>query len=82
MVQLFLDGGGFMWPILIVFIFGLAFVIERIYHLLKGMTTDLSFAESISDVEFDAKPERSSKYFAANNYSSIKQIEEKTSAVT
>ena len=49
MVQLFLDGGGFMWPILIVFIFGLAFVIERIYHLLKGMTTDLSFAESISE---------------------------------
>ena len=49
MVQLFLDGGGFMWPILIVFIFGLAFVIERIYHLLKGMATDLSFAESISD---------------------------------
>ena len=48
MVQLFLDGGGFMWPILIVFIFGLAFVIERIYHLLKGMTTDLAFAESIS----------------------------------
>ena len=41
MVQLFLDGGGFMWPILIVFIFGLAFVIERIYHLLKGMATDL-----------------------------------------
>ena len=49
MVQLFLDGGGFMWPILIVFIFGLAFVIERIYHLLKGMATDLSFAEAISE---------------------------------
>ena len=49
MVQLFLDGGGFMWPILIVFIFGLSFVIERIYHLLKGMSTDLSFAESIAD---------------------------------
>ncbi len=49
MVQLFLDGGGFMWPILIVFIFGLAFVIERIYYLLKGMSTDLSFAESIAN---------------------------------
>jgi len=49
MVQLFLDGGGFMWPILIVFIFGLAFVIERIYHLLKGMATDFSFAQSISN---------------------------------
>jgi biopolymer transport protein ExbB len=50
MVQLFLDGGGFMWPILIVFIFGLAFVIERIYHLLKGLSTDLSFAESLSNI--------------------------------
>ena len=50
MVQLFLDGGGFMWPILIVFIFGLAFVIERIYNLLKGMSTDLNFAESLSNI--------------------------------
>lgn len=49
MVQLFLDGGGFMWPILIVFIFGLAFVIERIYYLVKGMSTDFSFAESIAN---------------------------------
>ena len=48
MVQLFLDGGGFMWPILIVFIFGLAFVIERIYHLLKGMATDISFAQGVA----------------------------------
>ena len=31
MVQLFIDGGGFMWPILIVFIFGFTFVGERIY---------------------------------------------------
>ena len=58
MVQLFLDGGGFMWPILIVFIFGLAFVIERIYHLLKGMSTDISFAQdvakTISDQGLDA----------------------------
>ena len=53
MVQLFLDGGGFMWPILIVFIFGLAFVIERIYHLLKGMSTDLNFAESLSNTISD-----------------------------
>ena len=49
MVQLFLDGGGFMWPILVIFIFGLAFVIERIYHLIKGMTTDLDFAISVAD---------------------------------
>jgi len=50
MVQLFLDGGGFMWPILIVFIFGLAFVIERIYHLVKGMGTNLDFALSVANI--------------------------------
>jgi biopolymer transport protein ExbB len=53
MVQLFLDGGGFMWPILVVFIFGLAFVIERIYHLLKGMSTDISFAQDVANTISD-----------------------------
>lgn len=53
MVQLFLDGGGFMWPILVVFIFGLAFVIERIYHLLKGMSTDISFAHDVANTISD-----------------------------
>ena len=33
MVQLFIDGGGFMWPILGIFIVGLVFVLERLYHL-------------------------------------------------
>ena len=44
MVQLFIDGGGFMWPILIVFIFGFTFVGERIYHLMKGLGADYNFA--------------------------------------
>ena len=30
MVQLFIDGGGFMWPILFIFIIGFVFVGERL----------------------------------------------------
>ena len=49
MVQLFIDGGGFMWPILIVFIFGFTFVGERIYHLMKGLGADYSFATEVAE---------------------------------
>ena len=48
MVQLFIDGGGFMWPILIVFIFGFTFVGERIYHLMKGLGADYNFAIEVA----------------------------------
>ena len=50
MVQLFLDGGGFMWPILIIFIFGFVFVGERLYHLIKGMASNFDFANEVSDI--------------------------------
>ena len=50
MVQLFIDGGGFMWPILIVFIFGFTFVGERIYHLMKGLGADYNFATEVANV--------------------------------
>ncbi|MBA7598058.1 MAG: MotA/TolQ/ExbB proton channel family protein [Calditrichaeota bacterium] len=36
MVDYFLQGGGFMWPILIAGVAGIAFSLERLYHLLKG----------------------------------------------
>ena len=47
MVQLFIDGGGFMWPILFIFIIGFVFVGERLYHLIKGLATNEEFAEGI-----------------------------------
>ena len=49
MVQLFIDGGGFMWPILIIFIFGFTFVGERIYHLMKGLGADYNFANEVAE---------------------------------
>jgi biopolymer transport protein ExbB len=36
MVKLFLDGGEFMWPILVLLIIGLAFVIERFWTLTRN----------------------------------------------
>ena len=48
MVQLFIDGGGFMWPILFVFIVGFVFVGERLYHLIKGLATKEEFAEEVA----------------------------------
>ena len=44
MVQLFFDGGGFMWPILVIFIIGLIFVLERLIHLIKGLGLNENFA--------------------------------------
>ena len=49
MVQLFIDGGGFMWPILIIFIIGLAFVIERLVHLIGGLGVGEEFTNSIAN---------------------------------
>jgi len=49
MVQLFIDGGGFMWPILFIFIIGFVFVIERLYHLIKGLSSNKDFAYKIAE---------------------------------
>ena len=48
MVQLFIDGGGFMIPILVIFILGLVFVLERLYHLFKGLSSNEEFAYDIA----------------------------------
>ena len=48
MVQLFIDGGGFMWPILFIFIIGFVFVIERLYHLFKGLSSNEDFAYKVA----------------------------------
>ena len=49
MVQLFIDGGGFMWPILFIFIIGFVFVGERLYHLLKGLSAKEDFSEMVCE---------------------------------
>ena len=48
MVYYFLEGGAFMWPILITLLFGLAFVIERAYSLMMSAVDSQTFFESVS----------------------------------
>ena len=48
MVYYFLEGGAFMWPILLTLLFGLAFVIERAYSLLMSAVDSQTFFESVS----------------------------------
>ena len=49
MVQLFIDGGGFMWPILAILIIGLVFVIERLVHLVGGLGAGEDFTSAIAE---------------------------------
>ncbi len=48
MVDYFLQGGGFMWPILISGVSGIAFSLERLYHLLKGNIDVESFTNEVA----------------------------------
>ena len=48
MVYYFLEGGAFMWPILLTLLFGLAFVIERAYSLMMSAVDSPTFFESVS----------------------------------
>jgi biopolymer transport protein ExbB len=47
MVAWFFKGGPFMWPILAVFIFGLIFVVERFFSLIKTSIQTRSFLKKI-----------------------------------
>ena len=48
MVQYFIDGGAFMWPILFSLLFGLAFAFERAYSLVLSSIDSNKFYEDIS----------------------------------
>ena len=48
MVDLFIKGGNFMYPILIIFLIGLIFVCERLYHLIKTLSWGEAFAEDVT----------------------------------
>ena len=61
MVHYFLEGGAFMWPILIVLIFGLAFVIERAYSLMMSGVDSQSFFDKVSEAINDNGTEEAVK---------------------
>ena len=49
MVELFIDGGNFMWPILGIFIVGLIFVGERLIHLISTLKWGEDFANEVTE---------------------------------
>lgn len=49
MVQYFIDGGAFMWPILVSLVFGLGFALERAYSLVVSSIDSKKFFTDISD---------------------------------
>ena len=49
MVELFVKGGGFMWPILGIGIIGLIFVFERLFHLISGLGANEKFAVDVAE---------------------------------
>ena len=61
MVHYFLEGGAFMWPILITLIFGLAFVIERAYSLMMSAVDSQTFFDTISKSISDDGAEAAAK---------------------
>ena len=48
MVHYFLEGGSFMWPILLTLLFGLGFAIERFYSLMMSAVDSQSFFDEIT----------------------------------
>ncbi len=49
MVEYFVDGGAFMWPILILLIFGLMFALERFYSLMMSSINSKKFFAEVRD---------------------------------
>ena len=54
LLDYFLDGGDFMWPILIAAVGGIAFSIERIYHLLKANIDVDVFTNEVTSILKDS----------------------------
>ena len=50
MVQYFIDGGPFMWPILIALVFGLGFALERAYSLVMSSINSQKFFTEVSEL--------------------------------
>ena len=51
MFDFFVQGGGFMWPILIALLFGLAVVGERAYSLVNSSSDTNKFFEDVKNTK-------------------------------
>ena len=58
MVDFFVQGGGFMWPILIALLFGLAIIGERAYSLINSSSNTNQFFDDVKTVYDDSGKEQ------------------------
>ena len=58
MVDFFVQGGGFMWPILIALLFGLAIIGERAYSLINSNSNTNQFFDDVKTVYDDSGKEQ------------------------
>ncbi len=58
MVDFFVQGGGFMWPILIALLFGLAIIGERAYSLINSSSNTDQFFDEVKTVYDDSGKEQ------------------------
>ena len=58
MVDFFVQGGGFMWPILIALLFGLAIIGERAYSLINSSSNTDQFFDDVKTIYDDSGKEQ------------------------
>ena len=62
MVDFFVQGGGFMWPILIALLFGLAVIGERAYSLINSSSDTDQFFEEVKTIYSDSGKEQAIEF--------------------
>lgn len=62
MVDFFVQGGGFMWPILIALLFGLAIIGERAYSLINSSSNTNQFFDDVKTVYDDSGKEQALEF--------------------
>ena len=62
MVDFFVQGGGFMWPILIALLFGLAIIGERAYSLINSSSNTDQFFDDVKTIYDDSGKEQAIEF--------------------
>ena len=62
MVDFFVQGGGFMWPILIALLFGLAIIGERAYSLINSSSNTDQFFDDVKTIYVDSGKEQAVEF--------------------
>ena len=62
MVDFFVQGGGFMWPILIALLFGLAIIGERAYSLINSSSDTNQFFDEVKTIYSDSGKEQAIEF--------------------